>query len=64
MIGHDSAFDSRVNRAGARRAGPPRITGDWQARIPGGEGDDIRHVMVRSDSSAQFGHDLARWRTW
>ncbi len=41
---------------------PPRITGDWQARTGGGGGDDIRHVMVRSDSSAQFGHDLARWR--
>ncbi len=37
---------------------PVRLTGDWQAR----SGDEIRHVMVRSDSSAQFGHDLARWR--
>src|SRR2546425_12180085 len=37
---------------------PPRLTGDWQARA----GDEIRHIMVRSDSSAQFGHDLARWR--
>src|SRR2546426_10875227 len=37
---------------------PMRLTGDWQAR----SGDEIRHIMVRSDSSAQFGHDLARWR--
>ena len=37
---------------------PIRLTGDWQARA----GDEIRHIMVRSDSSAQFGRDLARWR--
>src|SRR5712671_6945843 len=37
---------------------PPRVTGDWQARA----GEEIRHIMVRSDSSAQFGRDLARWR--
>lgn len=37
---------------------PVRVTGDWQARA----GDEIRHIMVRNDSSAQFGHDLARWR--
>jgi hypothetical protein len=38
--------------------GPVRLTGDWQAR----SGDEIRHIMVRGDSSAQFGADLARWR--
>ena len=37
---------------------PVRLTGDWQAR----SGNEIRHIMVRSDSSAQFGADLARWR--
>src|SRR5207249_11547443 len=37
---------------------PPRLTGNWQARA----GDEIRHIMVRSDSSAQFGNDVARWR--
>ncbi len=37
---------------------PVRLTGDWQAKA----GDEIRHIMVRSDSSAQFGRDLARWR--
>lgn len=38
--------------------GPLRIAGNWQAR----SGDEIRHIMVRSDSSAQFGEEVARWR--
>jgi hypothetical protein len=38
--------------------GRPRIDGTWQARA----GDEIRHIMVRSDSSAQFGDQVARWR--
>src|SRR5438552_19090432 len=38
---------------------PIRLAGDWQARA----GDEIRHIMVRGDSSAQFGQDVARWRT-
>lgn len=37
---------------------PARVTGNWQARA----GDDIRHIMVRADSSAQFGEQVARWR--
>lgn len=37
---------------------PPRFTGNWQARA----GDEIRNIMVRGDSSAQFGADVARWR--
>jgi len=37
---------------------PARVTGNWQAR----SGDEIRHIMVRADSSAQFGEDVARWR--
>src|SRR5882762_966204 len=37
---------------------PVRVTGNWQARA----GDEIRHIMVRSDSSAQFGEQVARWR--
>src|SRR6266702_1682110 len=37
---------------------PARLTGNWQAKA----GDEIRHIMVRSDSSAQFGEELARWR--
>jgi hypothetical protein len=35
-----------------------RLEGTWQART----GDEIRHVVVRNDSSAQFGEDVARWR--
>ncbi|HXM38520.1 MAG TPA: hypothetical protein VN908_07650 [Gemmatimonadales bacterium] len=35
-----------------------RLTGNWQAR----SGDEIRHIMVRNDSSAQFGEEIARWR--
>src|SRR2546421_13046600 len=37
---------------------PARVTGNWQAKA----GDEIRHIMVRSDSSAQFGEEVARWR--
>jgi hypothetical protein len=40
-------------------AGPrARLPGKWQARTD----DEIRHIMVRSDSSAQFGDQVARWR--
>src|SRR5438046_6240526 len=38
--------------------GPAGLTGNWRAR----SGNEIRHIMVRSDSSAQFGKDVARWR--
>ena len=34
------------------------LDGTWQAR----SGDEIRHIIVRSDSSAQFGEEVARWR--
>ncbi|HLZ44549.1 MAG TPA: hypothetical protein VKQ05_02630 [Gemmatimonadales bacterium] len=37
---------------------PVRLTGNWQAKT----GDEIRNIMVRGDSSAQFGKDVARWR--
>jgi hypothetical protein len=41
-------------------AGHPhsRLEGDWQAKTS----DGIRHIMVRPDSSAQFGDQVARWR--
>ena len=45
----------------AQGAGAPRrarLEGDWQAKTD----DGIRHIMVRPDSSAQFGNDVARWR--
>jgi len=41
--------------APARR---PRLEGRWQAKTE----DEIRNIMVRSDSSAQFGDQVARWR--
>ena len=44
--------------AAAQTAHRARLEGDWLARA----GDELRHIMVRSDSSAQFGQDLARWR--
>jgi len=40
-------------------AGPrTRLEGKWQAKTD----EEIRNVMVRSDSSAQFGDQVARWR--
>lgn len=36
----------------------PRLEGKWQARTS----EAIHHIMVRDDSSAQFGEQIARWR--
>ena len=44
-----------VDPGGGRRA---RVEGKWQAKAD----DEIRNIMVRSDSSAQFGDQVARWR--
>ncbi len=41
--------------AAARR---PHLEGLWQAKT----GDELRTIMVRSDSSARFGSEVARWR--
>ena len=35
-----------------------RLEGDWLAKT----NEEIRHIMVRPDSSAQFGNQVARWR--
>jgi hypothetical protein len=35
-----------------------RLEGKWQAKAD----DEIRNIIVRSDSSAQFGDQVARWR--
>jgi len=35
-----------------------RLEGKWQAKTD----DEIRNIVVRSDSSAQFGDQVARWR--
>ena len=48
-------------RLAAQTAPPSRrahLEGKWQAKAE----DEIRNVMVRSDSSAQFGDQMARWR--
>ena len=34
------------------------LEGKWQAKTE----DEIRNIMVRGDSSAQFGDQVARWR--
>jgi len=40
-------------------AGPrAQLEGKWQAKTD----EEIRNIMVRSDSSAQFGDQVARWR--
>lgn len=44
--------------AGGGPGRPPRLEGKWQARTA----DEIRDIMVRGDSSAQFGDQVARWR--
>jgi len=44
--------------AAQSRAGRPRLEGKWEARTD----DGPRLIMVRSDSSAQFGDQVARWR--
>lgn len=36
----------------------PALEGKWQARTS----EAIHHIVVRGDSSAQFGEQIARWR--
>jgi len=42
----------------AQGRGSPRLEGKWEAHTD----DGPRLIMVRSDSSAQFGDQVARWR--
>ena len=42
--------------AGAQRS--PILDGRWEARA----GEAIHSIVVRNDSSAQFGEQVARWR--
>src|SRR5881394_868305 len=45
----------------AQTVSPPHrshLEGKWQAKTE----DEIRNIMVRGDSSAQFGDQVARWR--
>src|SRR5216684_1689910 len=44
-----------------------RMMKQWEGKVavltkPAAKPDEIRHIMVRNDSSAQFGQDVARWR--
>lgn len=36
----------------------PHLEGQWEAKVS----DGLHYVMVRADSSAQFGEQVARWR--
>jgi hypothetical protein len=42
----------------AQTRGPLRLEGKWEAKTE----DGPRLIMVRADSSAQFGEQVARWR--
>ncbi|MGH7615057.1 MAG: hypothetical protein ACREMW_13570 [Gemmatimonadales bacterium] len=44
--------------AAQARARQPRLDGKWEANTD----DGPRLIMVRADSSAQFGDQVARWR--
>ncbi len=44
--------------AAQSRPAQPRLEGKWEARTD----DGPRLIMVRGDSSAQFGDQVARWR--
>jgi len=46
--------------AGAQATASKRVhfEGQWEAKVS----DGLHYVMVRSDSSAQFGEQVARWR--
>jgi hypothetical protein len=44
--------------AGAQVVKHVHLEGQWEAKTS----DGLHYVMVRSDSSAQFGEQVARWR--
>jgi len=56
LAGIAPALAAQKTDSGAGRR--PRLEGKWQAKTE----DEIRNIMVRSDSSAQFGDQVARWR--
>ena len=55
LLGIAPGVAAQTAHAGAGRA---RLEGKWQAKTE----DEIRNIIVRSDSSAQFGDQVARWR--
>ncbi len=56
LLGIGSRLSAQTGEPGVGRRA--RIEGKWQAKAD----DEIRNIMVRSDSSAQFGDQVARWR--
>lgn len=44
--------------AAAQVARHVHLEGEWEAKVS----DGLHYVMVRADSSAQFGEQVARWR--
>src|SRR2546427_9829946 len=44
--------------AAAQTARRLHLEGDWQAKA----GEEIRHILVRTGSSRQFGDQVATWR--
>ena len=55
LVGSARSLVAQANDVAGSRA---RLEGRWQAKTE----DEIRNIMVRSDSSAQFGDQVARWR--
>src|SRR6267154_5305177 len=56
LLGIAPGLSAQPAHAGA---GPrARLEGKWQAKTE----DEIRNIIVRSDSSARFGDQVARWR--
>jgi hypothetical protein len=51
-------FASGLAAQATGTASGARLEGDWLAK----SNEGIRHIMVRRDSSAQFGNQVARWR--
>jgi len=56
LLGIAPGLSAQTAHAGADPRA--RLEGKWQAKTE----DEIRNIIVRSDSSAQFGDQVARWR--
>jgi hypothetical protein len=54
-----AAAAAAATTVAAQSPRPVVLEGRWEARGPD---DGIHLIMVRSDSSAQFGDEVARWR--
>jgi len=58
FLGSASPASPLAAQASDPRPQRVRLEGRWQAKTE----DEIRNIMVRSDSSAQFGDQVSRWR--